>query len=115
MNGSGGVLLVGVTDAGEVLGLDRDLATFGNSWDRFEAWINGSLLGKCLGSNLVSRLVKVHFQGVRGVQVAVIEVDESDIVAWVDDEHCFVRNGNQTNELKGRNLAAFVQSKGFEG
>lgn len=108
MNAAGGRLIVGVHDSGEVRGLERDLKIFKNDLDRFERWIVGDLLGKRIDPALVSQSVRLWFVRVRGVQVCAIEVQKSREPAWIDDEHLYLRAGNQTLQLAGRRLASFL-------
>ncbi|MCZ4278628.1 RNA-binding domain-containing protein [Rhodococcoides yunnanense] len=111
LNSAGGTLAVGVHDSGEIKGLSADLKLYGNDLDPFERWILGDLLGRRIDSNTISQLVEITWLKVRGALVAVLEVQSSSTPAWLDDEKLFVRIGNQTRELKGRDLAGFLASR----
>ena len=57
MNAHGGTLLIGVTDRGEVFGLEKDLKTLGSKQNRdgFELWLTG-LLDNMLGPTATSQV-----------------------------------------------------------
>ncbi|MDE0375152.1 MAG: protease Lon-related BREX system protein BrxL [bacterium] len=61
MNAEGGTLLIGVTDSGEVFGIDKDLKTLGSKQnpDGFALWLNG-LLDNLLGP-IAAAAVKFQF------------------------------------------------------
>ncbi len=51
LNSRGGVLVIGANDAGQAVGLDRDLATLRTpDHDRFELWLR-DMLSTALGRN----------------------------------------------------------------
>ena len=64
-NSSGGTLLIGVDDAGQVLGLDHDLKLVkGGDLDRYELWLH-DLLERCLGRGAL-RYIEVAFEHLHG-------------------------------------------------
>lgn len=113
LNAFGGVLLVGVADDGAVRGLDRDLALFRNSVDRYERWLRGDLLSLRIDNQLVTENVSMQFVELRGKTVLRIDVTSSSKPAWVDDKTIFRRVGNQTRSLEGgRAIQEFLTSRG---
>jgi AAA ATPase domain/Putative DNA-binding domain len=108
MNSQGGRLIVGVHDSGEIMGLERDLQVFTGDLDRFERWVIGDLLSARIDPSLVSQSLRLYWVQVRGVLLCSIEVQGVRGPAWLDDEHLYVRAGNQTLELAGRKLASFL-------
>lgn len=113
LNSDGGTLLVGVSDAGAIKGIDADLDIFAGSLDRFERWLHGDLLRKRIDSHLITDYVKTEFPIYRGKRVLKVVVSPSKTPAWVDDNHLYRRTGNQTIELKsGREITQFIAGRG---
>ncbi len=112
MNADGGHLLIGVADDGSLLGIDPDLSVFGDSVDRLERWLLGDLLGAALGEAAVTRAVTVTFPKVRGCVLAEVVVEPSAEPILVNDAHLYVRLGNQTKRLEGRDLLDYVRGRG---
>lgn len=115
LNADGGTLLVGVDDTGGVCGLVRDLQTFRNgSLDEFERWLRGSLLGETIGNDIVASHVDVSFQEVSGCTIALVQVTGSSVPAWLkwnQTDQFYVRNGNETRELLGRELVSYLSRR----
>lgn len=111
MNADGGDLLIGVADDGGLLGIEPDLALFNGSLDRFERWLLGDLLGRAIGESMVTRSVTVRFPKVRGCVLAHLTVEASSEVVLVNDSTLYVRLGNQTKCLEGREFLDFVKAR----
>ena len=112
LNADGGDLLIGVADNGAVRGLDRDLALFKGSVDRFERWLRSDLLASRIDVQLITDHVKTEFLKFRGKQFLRIEVSRSDEPAWVDDQTLYRRLGNQTVALDGgREVQKFLAQR----
>ncbi|MFJ4015185.1 RNA-binding domain-containing protein [Microbacterium sp. NPDC090014] len=112
MNAEGGDLLIGVTDSGAVSGMDRDLAVFDGSLDRYERWLLMNLLAERIDKELVASSVRVRFITVRGKCVTRVTVSPVVGAAWVDNEIAYRRVGNQTVKVTGgREIAAFLARK----
>lgn len=103
LNTRGGTLLVGVDDAGAVLGLDADLQHMKTpDLDRYELWLH-DFLTRVLGSPAVARL-HVTFPTVGGRAICRIDAARSPRPVFVrppkSDQVQFVaRFGNSTREL----------------
>ena len=115
LNSQGGTLLIGVDDNGEIRGISEDLALCRKSMDQYERWLSGDLLSRRLGSAVIASHVtfnRVHFEGHDVVEVVVLP---SSSVIWdtaADGrEALYVRNGNETRELLGRQIAEFLQKR----
>jgi hypothetical protein len=115
MNGQGGTLLIGVSDDGEIRGIAEDLALCRNSMDQYERWLCGDLLSRRLGPAAVSEHLSFHQVQVGGQTVVQVTVRPSGSVVWVADgdktESLYVRNGNETRELLGRQIAEFISQR----
>lgn len=103
LNARGGTLLIGVDDAGTVLGLDDDLRHMkAPDLDRYELWLH-DFLTRVLGAPAVARL-RVTFPTVGGRPVCRIDVTTSPRPVFVrppksDQVQFFARIGNSTREL----------------
>lgn len=103
LNTRGGTLLIGVDDAGSVLGLDADLAYMkAPDLDRYELWLH-DLLTRVLGAPAVSQL-RVTFPEVLGTPICRIDAAKSPRPVFVrppksDQVQFFARIGNSTREL----------------
>lgn len=107
LNSSGGTLFIGVSDAGEFLGVGADYAVTKNA-DRFAAWLSGDLLGARIDLQIVSANVLVETVRVVDQDIVRVRVRPSSTVAWVDNADLYIRNGNQTQKLHGRELQAHI-------
>lgn len=92
MNAHGGTLLIGVTDRGEVLGIEKDLKTLGSKQHRdgFELWLTG-LLSNALGPTGTSR-VSISYEDFPEGTVCRVDVTPGN-------KPTFVRGGNRESDL----------------
>lgn len=103
LNSSGGTLLIGVDDAGTVLGLDDDLSLMKSpDLDRYELWLH-DYLTRVLGAPAVAQ-VRVSFPDVAGTPICRVDVSASPRPVFVrapkgEDVQFFVRLGNSTRQL----------------
>ncbi len=103
LNTRGGTLLIGVDDAGAVLGLDDDLRYMkAPDLDRYELWLH-DFLTRVLGAPAVSQ-VRVTFPVVAGKAICRIEAAKSTRPVFVrpaksDQVLFYARIGNSTREL----------------
>jgi len=103
LNTKGGVLLIGVTDSGEIYGIDKEF----DSNDKFLIHINSHLLGDKLN---ISTNDNVRFE--------IIEVDSKKVCkvtciknpepVFLDHKFC-VRRGPTTIELKGSKMLKYCR------
>jgi predicted HTH transcriptional regulator len=98
----GGTLLIGVDDAGQILGLKHDYKLFGkqNSRDAYENFLT-TLLLNAFGKD-ASPLFTITFHETDGQDVVRIIVKPSPKPAFVKDgqgEHIYIRAGNSTRML----------------
>lgn len=102
-NSDGGNLLVGVSDDGEVLGLDSDLALMKQpDVDRYELWLR-DFLTQTLGA-AATAAVAVTFPRVGERQICLVRVPESPRPVFVtpgkgEGPQLWVRIGNSTRQL----------------
>ena len=102
LNTTGGTLLIGVHDDGEILGLEKDFATLGKKQDRdgFELAFK-SLLSSYLGA-ATSASVELSFAEEDGKVVAVASCERYPEPVFVTDGadvKFFIRDGNSSRHL----------------
>lgn len=101
-NARGGDLLIGVDDAGEVLGLDEDLKFMKSpDLDRYELWLRDHLT-KTIGATATAG-VDVTFPQVRGHSICHVRVTASPRPVFLETKgqpvQMWVRVGNSTRQL----------------
>jgi very-short-patch-repair endonuclease len=115
-NHRGGTLLVGVTDDGEVTGLESDLASLGGSRDKFELHLT-NLLNARFSQAFKAGRVQVSFPTKDEKLVCRIDVQRSRSPVYVAlpdqsgalTERLVVRSGNASHEIPPSQIAAFVK------
>jgi len=102
MNSSGGMLVVGVNDAGIVVGLEADIRTLGRrqNLDGYEQALR-TLLGVNLAKERCASVV-VTFPEVDGTPICVLQVPRSPQPVFVGEgasETFYIRSGNTSERL----------------
>jgi hypothetical protein len=99
---NGGTLIIGISDAKEILGLQADYATFKDGKpdrDGFELHLRQILIA-AVGAGRCARWVKTHFCSLQDKEFCVVSVAPSSDPVFVKDEanvlQMFVRVGNST-------------------
>jgi len=114
LNHAGGTLLIGVSDAGAVVGLQPDCQSLKRrDRDGFQQFLMGMIQSR-LGGH-VCALVHVSFPVVEGVEVCQVVVEPSPAPIYCQDDavaRYFVRTGNTTRQLDVREAIAHVASRG---
>lgn len=113
LNHRGGTLLLGIGDAGEIVGLERDYGTLKRQdRDGFELFVLG-LVKTRLGGDVCS-LVHVAFHEVEGKDVCRVVVEPSPRPVFLQDERAaryYVRAGNGTRELDVREAMRHIADR----
>jgi hypothetical protein len=112
----GGTLLLGVTDAGEVAGLDPDYSSLGDAdRDRFEIHLR-NLFAEAFGQAFTTSKLRISFPEVGGVEICQIDVwpaDQAIIVKGRDKngtpfQKLYVRSGNSSPEMPLSEVQGFL-------
>ena len=115
----GGTLLIGVTDAGEAVGLDQDFSALGDAdRDRFELHLR-NLFGEAFGQAFTSSKLRIVFPQVGEVEICQIVVrpaDQAVIVKAKDkngviSQKLYVRSGNSSPEMPLSEVQAFLAQR----
>jgi predicted HTH transcriptional regulator len=111
MNSAGGVLLIGIDDDGEVLGLAKDLSTLPKSnVDGFENVFNQAF-NKMIGVEF-RQYIDVTFPDVRQETICMISVRPSPSPAYMvhkGEEKFYIRAGNATQALTVSKATKYIQ------
>ena len=116
LNGDGGMLVIGVDDGGNALGLDDDLSLMKEpDHDRYELWLMDHF-ERTLGKPAIA-FVDVSFEMYREKDVVVIRVEPSDRPAFLDEPKSprtadfYVRMGNSTRKLLTDEYTDYARSR----
>jgi hypothetical protein len=108
LNSDGGALLIGVADSGQVVGLEKDIATFQRrNRDQLEQFLHSLILDR-LGPGLNS-CIQIRFHQVGDKEVCVIRVRRSHRPVFLregSEEVFYLRTGNASKRL---NMSAAVE------
>ena len=108
---SGGKLLIGVKDNGEIQGLEEDYETFNH--DEKRDYFQQTLLNR-IGSSMESRFkdfVRISFVTINNKDVCIVDVENAPRPAFIEhegEEQFFVRRGNLTEPVKGRDRTEYI-------
>lgn len=110
MNAYGGTLILGVSDAGEILGLAEDMkaadAKKPNA-DGYELWLRNFLRSSLGAEN--TKQIAFTFHTAEGKPVCRIAVKPAPQPVFLDGK-LFVRQGNQTPELNAQEATAYQKN-----
>ena len=118
-NSQGGTLLIGVSDSGEILGLEGDYLSLGGAnRDKFELHLR-NLLNSAFGAAFVSSKLKVLFPAIGEVEICQVDVRPSikPLVLTVRDkngvgqEKFYVRSGNSSQELSLAEMSSYLAER----
>jgi hypothetical protein len=109
MNTDGGTLLLGVTDAGEITGIERDL--FENE-DKCRLHFK-NLIARHIGAEL-SKHVRLVLVPVEGLTVGVVHCSRSPEPVFLkegNNEHFYIRNGPSSDELPVSKALKYIKNR----
>ncbi|MBA7697596.1 hypothetical protein ES703_106263 [subsurface metagenome] len=110
MNTEGGILLIGVDDSGDIIGIEEDYLTLPKpDRDGFELHLTNllsSVIGKeqCLNAN-------ASFHEIDGKDVCMVQVDRASKATYIKESgeyKLFIRTGNQTQPLPMKEAVDYV-------
>lgn len=113
MNANGGTLLIGVSDTGEALGIEADIASLSKkSIDGFELHLRDSLknfLGVGIGIN-----IRLEFINYDGKVIARLDCARHTMPVYFQDgerREFYVREGNRTQPFDVRSAYEYISSR----
>lgn len=107
LNSDGGTLLIGVSDKGEVLGLNADEFT---NEDHAQRHLN-RLIYEHLGAELAShvRLGMIKLDGKSIIKVDCSKSQKESFLKQGKDEHFYIRQGSMSIPLHGSSLLKYIE------
>lgn len=118
-NSQGGILLIGVGDDGEVLGLEPDYHSLGGvDRDKFELHLR-NLLNQQFGTGFVTSKVVIKFHEVGDKEVCQIETApaKEPVIVLIKDkngqsvERFYARSGNSSQEIPLSEMNAYIKER----
>lgn len=118
-NAEGGKLLIGVTDEGELLGLDSDYNTFKEAnKDHFELHLR-NIVNNSFGKDFGAMNLMVRFPIVNDVEICEIDIKAGKAplyCEWNDkngstQKKFYVRSGNSSQELDIEETASYIKKR----
>jgi len=109
LNSHGGTLLVGVSDAGEILGLQED--RFEND-DKLLLFVT-NIIKSQLGTLFIDK-IHYHLENVENKSILRIDIQEGDEPCYLADgnlDHFYIRTGPSTTDLRLSKLYQYVSER----
>jgi len=111
----GGVVVIGISNDGEIIGVNNEYSIIDKSkasWDGFELYLR-----QVLDSRIDIENPHLYYKITRLIEedkdICVIYVKAANKAVWLDEKF-YLRVGNLTKELKGRNLMDYIKRR-WEG
>jgi len=112
LNSDGGTLIIGLDDAGGIVGLDHDLKTLHNgNKDTFQQTLV-NLIVNHIGAEFAP-LIKTRFEQLEGKTVCAVEVEPAHAPAYVsspDGKAFYVRAGNTSRALDPEETVSYINA-----
>jgi len=117
-NSDGGILLIGVTDEGESLGLETDYDSLNGNKDEFELHL-GQLIDATFGKVFRKNNIKIKFPVINDNEICHIEIKNNKTAIVLHDinkngqkiEKFYLRSGNATQELSMAEASEYIESQ----
>jgi predicted HTH transcriptional regulator len=115
-NAEGGKLLIGVTDEGEILGLESDYNTFKEAnKDHFELHLR-NIVNNAFGKEYTATNLNVRFPIVNDAEICEIDIKASNKPLYLEvadkngavQKKFYIRSGNTSQELDIQETASFI-------
>lgn len=112
LNAEGGILLIGVDDSGNPVGLQKDYKTLHKSRDGFQNHLT-QVLENYLGvENL--HLINLYIENINGKDICVVQVEEASTGIYLQtdgNEEFYVRHGNSTRPYSMSEAQDYIEKK----
>ena len=108
LNSNGGHLLIGVSDEGNIIGLERDLKLKQNKKDKFLLYFKNQIktkIGEQFYPFINSEMVKIDNK-----DVLMIECKRSKTACFIDSKDFYVRTNPATDKLEGVKLVNYINN-----
>lgn len=110
-NADGGTVLLGVSDPGEIKGLDRDFKLIAKhpNKDGFELKLRDLVNSRIKPSPI--GLLDISFHDFPEGVACRVDVKRSDPIVHLDGKEVYVRDGNRTLRLEGQQLTDWIKNR----
>jgi uncharacterized protein with ParB-like and HNH nuclease domain len=118
-NAEGGKLLIGVTDEGEILGLESDYSTFKEAnKDHFELHLR-NIVNNAFGKEYTATNLNVRFPIVNDGEICEIDIKASNKPLYLEladkggamQKKFYIRSGNTSQELDIEETASYIKKR----
>ena len=113
LNTEGGTLGIGISDDGDITGLQPDLEYKNQDLDAFHNWLS-TLLMNTIGEACVAQNVNIRFETIDDKVVCLIDVEKSIAAVFANTtkgkEVFYVRVGNSTRILSGSEMMSYIDN-----
>ena len=106
LNADGGTLLIGVSDKGEVKGVDND---FFDSSDKYKLNFKNAIQSK-IGKEFYS-LIDYDLFNIAGCHILKVDCKKSSKPCYYEEDDFFVRTNPATDLLKGRERDEYIKMR----
>ena len=114
INSEGGTLGIGISDDGDVPGIQRDLDYKGHDIDSYQNWMI-ALLSNAIGHAPVANLVNIRFESYDDVIACLVDVRPGKSPVFANtikgNDLFYVRAGNTTHILAGDQCQLYIQER----
>lgn len=111
MNSHGGTLAIGITDDGDICGIQHDLDLKHQDLDGYQNWLSGLLLG-AIGGGAVAAHVGFRLEPVGSAVVVLVDVRPSPTPVYAKttkgDQCFYVRVNNTTRQFDGPEIPSYI-------
>lgn len=111
LNHQGGIVLIGVNDDSEIMGLSRDLSTYGEENDiKSRDNLLKDIYTTCrqqLGIRIIG-LLTITYEVIEEKEIIRIEISPSDEPVFNDVDVFYLRDGPETIKLEGQKLSDYL-------
>jgi hypothetical protein len=108
LNTNGGVLLVGVTDAGDIPGIRSEVEKFHKSNDTFLLHFKNQLKQRVGEQNYP--FINQHLVDIGDANVLMVDCKPATAPCYLDGKEFYVRTNPSTDKLEGPKLVEYVQN-----
>ena len=112
MNTEGGTLGIGISDDGDILGLQPDLEFKNQDLDSYHNWLS-TLFMNTVGEANVAQFVKIRFETADDKVVCLVDVEKVNKAVFADTikgkEVFYIRVGNTTRVLSGSEMINYIE------
>ena len=112
MNTEGGTLGIGISDDGDILGLQPDLEFKNQDLDSYHNWLS-TMFMNTVGEANVAQFVKIRFETADDKVVCLVDVEKANKAVFADTikgkEVFYIRVGNTTRILSGSEMINYIE------